>query len=78
VENGYFISRVENGKNIFCGDGSPLAQRVYDTVDIAKVDDSYGYMGVGQNSSHVYCGANASTCHNIYYCYFMDSCSFCL
>ena len=78
VENGYFISRVENGKNIFCGDGSPLAERVYDTVDIAKVDDSYGYMGVGQNSSHVYCGANASTCHNIYYCYFMDSCSFCL
>lgn len=78
VENGYFISRVKNWRNIFCGDGSPLSENVYDVVDIAKVDDAYAWMGVGQNASHMYCGANASTCYNVYYSYFMDSCSFCL
>ncbi len=78
IENWYFISRVQNGRNIFCGDGSPLSENVYDVVDIAKVDDAYAWMWVWQNASHMYCWANASTCYNVYYSYFMDTCSFCL
>ena len=78
VQNAYFVSRVKEGRNIFCGDGTPISERLYDVVDIAKVDDAYGRMGVGQDSSHMYCGSNASTCHNVFYSYFMDTCSYCL
>ena len=78
VQQSYFVSRVTNGRNILWGDGTPLSSNLYDVVDISKVDDAYGWMGVGQNAVHMYCGANASTCNNVYYSYFMDTCSYCL
>lgn len=78
VENAYFVSRVSNGRNVICGDGTPLSSNLYDIVDNSKIDDAYGWMGSWQNSTHMYCWSNAATCNNIYYSYFMDHCSYCL
>lgn len=78
LENAYFVSRVVHGRNIIGWDGSPLANNLYDVVDISKVDDAYGRMWVWQNSTHMYCWANTATGNHIYYSYFMDTCSYCL
>ncbi len=78
LEDAYFVSRVVNGRNILLGDGTPLSNDLYDVVDISKVDNAYGWMWVWQNSTHMYCWANASTCNHVLYSYFMDTCSYCL
>ncbi len=78
VENGYIVSRQKWGRNVVCSDWTPLSENKYDVFDTAKVDHVYGWMWVWQWSEHMYCWANATHCFNVYYSYFMDSCSYCL
>ena len=78
IEQGYMVTRVGKGRNIIGSDGSPYSEHQYDLFDASLVSDVYGWMGVGQNSHYLYCGANAATCNYIFYSYYLDGCNYCL
>ncbi|MDD3302360.1 MAG: hypothetical protein PHN31_02310 [Candidatus Gracilibacteria bacterium] len=78
VNNGYFCSNVRNGKNIFLVGGMDNNTNIYDafTAGSPYGDDLYGVMGVSGNN--IYNSAHIIESSNIFYSYFLNSCSYCL
>ncbi|NUJ97744.1 hypothetical protein HGA92_03065 [Candidatus Gracilibacteria bacterium] len=80
VENGFICYRVKNGRNIMFLGGENQNENMYDFCDGGTVGNSdiYGVNGAGGGSQNIYLSKGIIRSSNIYYCYNLDSCSFCL
>ncbi len=79
LENGFFMSRLKDGKNVWCGHGSNGSNDFYDCFDTGvNSKDFYAVMGAGENCDNIYCSWEIAKCSHIFYSYFLESCSFCL
>lgn len=79
VENGFFMSRLKNGRNVWCGHGTNGSNDFYDCFDTGvNSKDFYAVMWAGENADNIYCSAEIGRSSHIFYSYFLESCSFCL
>ena len=80
VENGYFVNNVSKWKNLFFTWGIHGNENMYDIFNggAPSCDDIYGVNGVWNGSENVYIWANLPNCNNVYYSFYLESCSFCI
>ncbi len=79
VENWYFVQSLRKGKNLYV----TWSWSWWWSSDQANVfswwgtSHFYNIMWWGRSCEHIYCSANVVACYNVFYSYFMDSCSYC-
>lgn len=78
IDNAYFTSRLEYGRNIFFVWGWDKNQYIYDTAIAGVPYGSHMYGVVGASWEQYYCSMEITTSQNIYYSFFLEGCSFCL
>jgi len=81
IESWFFNFQVHEWRNVLFGAGTWDATQVYDVFSFwwTTTDHNYACMWVWRNASHVYCSVEASpSVNNCYYCYLVDTCSYCL
>jgi hypothetical protein len=80
VENGFICYRVKNGRNIMFLWWENQNENMYDFCDGWTVGNSdiYGVNWAWGWSQNIYLSKWIIRSSNIYYCYNLDSCSFCL
>jgi hypothetical protein len=80
VEDAFYSSGVNNGKKIIFVWDSGDCKNCYDVFSAGmNAYDFYAVAWAGYNSSNAYCCAEVTIwCHNVFYSYFLENCSFCL
>lgn len=80
VENGHFAYRLKNGRNVFNVGGFERNEDLYDCFDGGGPTsaDIYGVNGFALGSENCYISCHVPNCNNIYYSYYLESCSYCL
>lgn len=80
VENGYFAYRLKNGRNVFNVWGFESNENLYDCCSGGGPTsaDMYGVNGFALWSENCYICCHVPNCNNLYYSYYMESCSYCL
>ncbi|EKE26696.1 MAG: hypothetical protein ACD_4C00189G0002 [uncultured bacterium (gcode 4)] len=80
IENWYFAYQIKNWRNILMWWGTKNNENVYDVFTGWSIwnQDLYAVTSAGANSSKLYCCAHISFSSNLYYSYFLESCSFCI
>jgi len=78
LENAYFNYQLDTGRNTILVWWQWLGENIYDTfTSTPPENDIYGCFSVWFWSDY-YCSCHIPRSHNIYYSYFLDSCSFCI
>lgn len=80
IENGYFVSYVNNWRNLISiwWDINSSKQNLFDIFSSwSTLEDAYACMWVSPGSNF-YCCMNSWDSHSIYYSYYLVNCSFCL
>ncbi len=80
VENGHFAYRLKNGRNVFNVWWFQSNQELYDCVDGGGPTsaDMYGINWFAINSEKCMISCHIPNCNNIYYSYYVESCSYCI
>ncbi|NUJ98244.1 hypothetical protein HGA92_05750 [Candidatus Gracilibacteria bacterium] len=78
IQNGYFVNKVKNGKNLIISGGNEDFENMYDTFCCGGISDFYGVFASGRLNENIYCSGNIEKSSNIFYSYFCNDCSFCL
>lgn len=79
IENGYFIAKFENGRNICFGDWGNVCTDAYDAFHVGEnCSWFYGVSCCGIENNGIYCSVRVTNSTNIFYSYHLDACSFCL
>lgn len=80
IENWNLVRNMNDGRNIICWTWwYTWSSHIYDGLDVWL--DTHHMYGTGMawtNSEHLYCCSWITRCMNLFYCYHMESCSFCL
>jgi hypothetical protein len=70
VENGYYMSYLNGGRNVMIGSGGDLSRDMYDAIDVGtSCQDFYAVAWVGWESANIYCSTMVTQSSNIYYSY---------
>lgn len=79
IENGYFIYNSEDGRNVILGGTLGTNQYIFDACWYGSPygNHFYGVASAGWWDNY-YLSCHISECSNIYYSYFLISCTFCL
>ena len=79
IENGNFIYHSEDGRNVILGWTTDINRHIYDACCYGSPygNDYYGVTFAGGWDNY-YLSCHISECSNIYYSYFLISCSYCL
>ena len=79
IENGYYVTRATNGRNMMFVDGINHANNYYDVFEAGvNSDDFYAVSNAGTGSNHLYCSRQVESSSHLFYCYYMEHCSYCL
>ena len=80
IRNGYFINNLQNWRNVFNTWSKLTTNNFYDCIDCWNNwdNDLYAAHYTWEHSSYVYCSSSIAASSQIYYSYFLESCSFCL
>ena len=79
IENGYFINRVQNGRNIICVGWDNQEKNYRDVFDSwVTSSDVYAVEGAGYLSNNLYCCTQVEKSSHIFYSYYLANCSYCL
>ncbi len=80
IERGSYVYQTKGGRNIIMAGGKEWDEEVYNCLSIwsPSAHDFYNCIDTGTYSHTCYNTAMIVTSSNIYYSYFMESCSFCL
>jgi hypothetical protein len=80
VENGHFAYRLNNGRNVFNVGWFESNEDLYDCFDGGGPTsaDMYGVNGFAISSEHCAICCHIPNCSNVYYSYYIESCSYCL
>lgn len=78
VENGYFVGRLSDARNVFFAGGGEGNERFYDTVlaGVPHGSDMYGVRWA--NGEHYYCTMEVIESSHIFYSMYLENCSYCL
>ncbi len=78
IQDGYYNAQINEGRNVILVWGKEPAERVYDCFTNTPAEtDVYGSFSVGY-CQNVYNSHRVSPGSNIYYCLFLENCSYCL
>jgi hypothetical protein len=80
VAAGWFVYQLERGRNCMVTASENLNEDFYDTLFAGSPHghDFYAMFGAG-GGEHLYCGCHHNRgVSNLYYCYYMEECSYCL
>lgn len=80
VENGHFAYRLKNWRNVFNVGWFESNEDLYDCFDGGGPTsaDMYGINGFAISSEHCAICCHIPNCSNVYYSYYVESCSYCL
>ena len=79
IENGYYVTRATNGRNMMFVDGINHANNYYDIFEAGvNSDDFYAVSNAGTWANHLYCSRQVESSSHLFYCYYMENCSYCL
>ncbi len=78
IQNGYFVNKVKNGKNLIISWGNEDFENMYDTFCCWWISDFYWVFASWRLNENIYCSWNIEKSSNIFYSYFCNDCSFCL
>jgi hypothetical protein len=80
VKNGYYVYNVKDGNNVILAGGTGDNEHIFDFFSGASTtnDYLYGCVSLGGGMSHIYCCGNIVKGSNLYYCYLVRECSYCL
>lgn len=80
VENGHFAYRLKNGRNVFNVGWFESNENLYDCFDGGGPTsaDMYGINGFAISSEKCAISCHIPNCNNVYYSYYLESCSYCL
>jgi hypothetical protein len=79
VENGYFSYRAQDSKNIMFTWSMNWIKNMYDCFDTwLESNDFYWAEGCWTYSNHIYCSSQIEKCNNIFYSYYLNTCSYCI
>jgi len=80
VENAYFPYRVNTWRNLINVGGSEGNTDIYDVVNGGwpELHNICGVNGIAINTQYAYLSCHIPNCHNVYYCFYSESCSYCL
>lgn len=80
LENAYIVKNIGFGRNILIAWWKDSSVHFYDSFDAWNQVDEHLYAThyVWETSSHVYCVSSGANLHNVYYSYYLESCSYCL
>jgi len=80
VDSWYLVRNVNDSRNIICGTWwYTWSSNIFDGLDVwLDSHNMYGTGMSGTNSDHLYCCSGVTRWSNLFYCYHMESCSYCL
>jgi len=79
IINGYYVSRATNGRNMMFISGINHANHYHDVFESwIDSDDFYAVSNAWSGCNHIYCSTQVEKSSNLFYCYHMETCSFCL
>lgn len=80
IQQGHYTYRIKGGRNIINVWWFEGNSNIYDVVDgwWPSLHDIYGVNGIAINSEHCYVSCHVPNCQNVYYSYYLESCSNCL
>lgn len=79
IDNGYYVTRATNGRNMMFVEGINHANNYYDVFEAGvNSDDFYAVSNAGTWASHLYCSRQVESSTHLFYCYYMENCSYCL
>lgn len=79
IENGYYVTRANKGRNLVLITGENNDSNLYDCCDTGiNAVDFYGVQAGWTNANNYYCVSQCEWCFNIYYSYYLDNCSYCI
>jgi hypothetical protein len=79
IENGYYVTRANKGRNVVLITGENSDSSLYDCCDTGiNAVDFYGVQAGWTNANNYYCVSQCESCFNIYYSYYLHNCSYCI
>jgi hypothetical protein len=78
IDNGYYVTRASNGRNMMFVEGINHANNYYDVFEAGvNSDDFYAVSNAGTWANHLYCSRQVESSTHLFYCYYMENCSYC-
>lgn len=74
----YYANQIQTGHNVVLCGSAVDNENVYDVISAWSPYGSNLYGGFSQSGEHHYCCCHTLLSTNVFYSYFLDSCSFCL
>jgi hypothetical protein len=79
IDNGYYVTRASNGRNMMFVEGINHANNYSDVFEAGvNSDDFYAVSNAGTWANHLYCSRQVESSSHLFYCYYMENCSYCL
>lgn len=78
IHGGYMVSWMQNGRNLVLSGSPHVDEDCYDSFIVWRCKHIYGCEELGAFSEHIYLSTHVFTSSNCYYCFDIDTCSFCL
>jgi len=79
IEEGHFVYRVQEGKNLFSVWSAHGNSHFYDVIDAGSPHGNHYYAVQWAGGwEHIYCSVSINWWSNVYYSYYLDHCNYCL
>ncbi len=78
ISSWYIVSKLNHGRNNLFVEGVDGCEDFYDVFEVGVNAKHFYAVCNGGSSEHVYCSNLVENSQNIYYSFYIDTCSFCL
>jgi hypothetical protein len=80
IQDGYYLHATHDSRNVMLVSGGESCDNLYDTFTATGGPTGDGYYGIMwcTGGHNIYNSVIIPRCTNVYYCYGMESCSYCL